>query len=394
MNSKRIILSDESAVPTSERFNELIIHKFPFRIGRRKTANESPPAFGLKENDLYLAESKQPYRASRNHVEIGVSSGSVYVRDLGSVNGTIVNGLSMRDKRREQSTLLLQKKDNTLQLGKPDSPWKFRLTIPTEERRYRMVIADDNPEMIGILKEVFKDEYDVITTVNGEGALQACLTQDPDIAVLDWEMPKLEGIAVCKHLKCNLRTSNLPVIILTGRRDVVDRITGIEVGADDYIMKPPDLAELKTRVNGELARSLHARDIHWLTGIASEAAVRSEINELLRAATAKKEFEFMKITLKNLGIMDENQGSIMTDKLLQRIAEVLWSETVKHERTVVGQLQISQWALLTPSGNQRAVKKSIKSGLGLVTEGTPLRFAIKSCSSAAYTNYYDLLNAL
>jgi len=394
MNDERIILVDESKVPESERFGELIIRKFPFRIGRRRILGESPPSFGLSENDLYLDEPGKPFQASRNHLEIGVSGGSVYVRDLRSANGTIVNGLRMGGKRRERSTLLLERKDNLIQLGKGNSQWMFHLKIPLEEKRFRMVIADDDDFMRETLQDVFDEEYDIIVTEDGETALDKCLSEDPDIAVLDWEMPKLKGIEVCKYLKCNLPTSNLPIVMLTGRIQTIDRITGIEVGADDYITKPPDLEELKTRVNGALARCLHARDVHWLTGIASEHAFRNEVDKLLKNTAGRKEFAFLRITMQNLGEMAENHGSRATEKMLRLIAETLWNETVRVERTVIGHLSIGQWCVLTPWKKRHEVENAIKSQLQAMKKDAPVRYTVKSHSSKRCTNYYDFVSML
>ena len=91
MNSERIILIDRSKVPQAQQHGELIIHKFPFRIGRQQTDGESPFQYELRENDIVLEEPKKPYQVSRNHLEIGFSGGALYVRDLGSANGIFVN---------------------------------------------------------------------------------------------------------------------------------------------------------------------------------------------------------------------------------------------------------------------------------------------------------------
>ncbi len=394
MNNERVILIDNSDVPASQRHVELIIHKFPFRIGRSMTDGESHRHFDLQENDLYLKESGNPFHASRNHVELGFSGGSVYIRDLGSANGTLVNGMRIGGQRGEQATLLLQVENNIIQIGKNKSPWKFELRIPQRKERYRMVIADDDVEMRDLLESIFSDDFDIILAKDGEEALERCLAEVPDIVILDWDMPKIQGIDVCKTLKCNLKTSNLPIVMLTGRAESIDRITGIEVGADDYITKPPELEELKTRVNGALSRVLHARDVHWLTGIASEAAFRNEVNDLLSSATEKKEFGLIKVTLQNLGTMDWEVGEKATDTMVRRIAEALWGETVKAERTVVGQLRIGQWGILTPKITRKQVEKSIKANLNPIIKDTPLKFTAKYYASSSGQSYHDFVDLI
>ena len=165
MNNERIILIDQSKVPSSERHGELIIHKFPFRIGRQQTSGEAAFQYELRENDLCLEEEKKPFQASRNHVEIGFSGGAAYVSDLGSANGTLVNGMRMGGGHSESAIFILDKKENIIQIGKKNSPWIFQLNVPQQSERYRMVIADDEDDMRMIVRGLFEEDYEIISNV-------------------------------------------------------------------------------------------------------------------------------------------------------------------------------------------------------------------------------------
>ncbi len=95
-------------------------------------------------------------------MEIGFSGGAVYLRDLGSANGILVNGMKVGGGRSDPATFLLGKKENIIQIGKKNSPWLSQLNVPQEERRYRMVVAGDEPQMRHVVKTLFEHEYDII----------------------------------------------------------------------------------------------------------------------------------------------------------------------------------------------------------------------------------------
>ncbi len=327
-------------------------------------------------------------------MEIGFSGGAVYLRDLGSANGILVNGMKVGGGRSDPATFLLGKKENIIQIGKKNSPWLSQLNVPQEERRYRMVVAGDEPQMRHVVKTLFEHEYDIIEAEDGEEALDVCLRENPDIVILDWQMPKIEGVSVCKHLKCNLRTSHIPVVMLTGRKEGVDRIMGIEAGADDYIIKPPDFEEFQVRINALLSRMLHFRDFNWLTGLTSETGFCNEVNCQLENSSNKKDFEFLFISIQNLGIVHHKNGNGAAEEFIKRIAELLWSESLKIEQTVVGQLRIGLWSIFTLAKNRRTLERSLKENLAKVLDNSPIRFKIKSQSANKFTNFYDVCNIL
>ena len=94
----------------------------------------------------------------------------------------------------------------------------------------------------------------MITADNGEDGLILVDENDPDLIVLDWMMPQLSGIEVCRRLKSNSKTRQIPVIMLSARAEEVDRVRGLETGADDYVVKPYSVIELMARVKAHLRR--------------------------------------------------------------------------------------------------------------------------------------------
>jgi len=110
----------------------------------------------------------------------------------------------------------------------------------------RILLCDDDPVVHESLKIYLKNEhYNCFSTYNGEEALKAIETYNPTLIVLDIMMPKLSGLEVCKEVR---KTSNVPIIMLTAKGEEIDKILGLEIGADDYIVKPFSPREVVARI--------------------------------------------------------------------------------------------------------------------------------------------------
>lgn len=121
--------------------------------------------------------------------------------------------------------------------------------------RPTVLLVEDEPAQRELLAYNIEAEgFDVITADNGEDGLILVDENDPDLIVLDWMMPQLSGIEVCRRLKSNAKTRRIPVIMLSARAEEVDRVRGLETGADDYVVKPYSVIELMARVKAHLRR--------------------------------------------------------------------------------------------------------------------------------------------
>ena len=128
------------------------------------------------------------------------------------------------------------------------------MEFPNEsEDRPRILLADDEASIRRILETRLKMAgYDVYTAADGEEAVNAFNKYNPDLVVLDVMMPKMDGYGVTREIR---RTADVPIIILTALGDVSERITGLELGADDYVIKPFSPKELEARVKAVLRRT-------------------------------------------------------------------------------------------------------------------------------------------
>ena len=133
-----------------------------------------------------------------------------------------------------------------------------------------VLIVEDEPAQSEVLAYNLKAEgYHVITADNGEDALILVDENMPDLILLDWMMPHVSGIEVCRRLKIRPETRFIPIIMLSARSEEIDRVRGLEIGADDYVAKPYSIIELMARVRAQLRRTraaavgqlLHHEDI-------------------------------------------------------------------------------------------------------------------------------------
>ena len=119
----------------------------------------------------------------------------------------------------------------------------------------RVLIVEDEKALAEILEYNFKKEgYAVDTASDGEIALDKIIFKAPDLVILDWMLPKLSGIELCRKVRSNKKIKNIPIIMLTARGEEEDRLKGLEMGADDYVTKPFSINELLARAKAVLKR--------------------------------------------------------------------------------------------------------------------------------------------
>ena len=117
----------------------------------------------------------------------------------------------------------------------------------------RILVADDSPTIVDVVKAILEEEqYEVITASDGQEALDKAHREAPDLVLLDVEMPRLNGYAVCKLLKEDPATSHIPVIMLTSKSRESDRMWGFGMGADEYLTKPVEPERLVEAVKEKL----------------------------------------------------------------------------------------------------------------------------------------------
>ncbi len=168
----------------------------------------------------------------------------------------------------------------------------------------RVLVVEDEPDIRDLLAfHLERDGYQVTRATTGPEALRQLRAAPPDLVILDLMLPELDGLEVCRRLRADPATAALPVIMLTAKGDEVDRVVGLEMGADDYVVKPFSPKEMLARVRAVLRRAhappsgaLLAVGGITLNGATHQATVSGETLTL-----TPKEFDLLRALLEARG---------------------------------------------------------------------------------------------
>src|SRR5210317_1720529 len=124
--------------------------------------------------------------------------------------------------------------------------------MATQDKKATVLAVDDTPENLDVVKGILGDDYQVKVAINGHIALKIAQSQAPDLILLDIMMPEIDGYEVCRQLKADPATAEIPVIFLSALTDTKDKVQGLDLGAVDYVTKPFQPDEVIARVNTHL----------------------------------------------------------------------------------------------------------------------------------------------
>jgi len=172
------------------------------------------------------------------------------------------------------------------------------------------LIVEDNEEIQKYIAESFANSFEVLTAYNGEEGKQQALSRIPDIVVSDIMMPVMDGITLCRQLKEDVRTSHIPIILLTAKDSLQDKEEGYEVGADSYLTKPFSASLLRSRINNLLESRKKLIAQFQTQSVPGNQADLKEKRIVIAEALSKLDNEFIeKITL----LIEENLSSEKID---------------------------------------------------------------------------------
>ena len=169
--------------------------------------------------------------------------------------------------------------------------------------RLRVLIVEDEEALIEPLKYNFtKEGYIVDTALDGEIALDKIFNKPPELILLDWMLPKISGIDLCKRIRNNKETKNIPIIMLTARGEENDRIQGLEMGADDYVTKPFSINELLARAKAVIkrARPIFAEEKITFCDISINIATHKVFRGDKEIKLGPTEFNLLRFFLENI----------------------------------------------------------------------------------------------
>ena len=224
--------------------------------------------------------------------------------------------------------------------------------------RARILVVDDEAAQREII--VYNLEaagFEVMSADNGEDAVLMVQEEHPNLIVLDWMMPKLSGLEVCRQLRSNKETKAIPIILLSARSEDVDKVRGLEIGADDYVSKPFSVVELMARINAQLRRHSAALAGEKLTYMDIE--LHSDTHRVFRIGT---EIKLGPTEFRLLSFFMERPGRVRSR---EQLLDHVWGREIYVEsRTVdvhVGRLRKA----LTKNGGDDPIRTVRGSGYSI-----------------------------
>jgi len=181
----------------------------------------------------------------------------------------------------------------------------------------KILVVDDEPAVTDLLAyNLRKAGYEILLAADGSEALRQARTSSPDLILLDLMIPEVNGLDVCRELR---KTSNVPIIMLTARGEEIDRVVGLELGADDYVSKPFSVHELLARIKAVLRRAQQSND-EPITILRGKGGL--QINVETRIATANEiVLSLTRLEFDLLALFLTNAGRVLTR---ERLLEQAW----------------------------------------------------------------------
>jgi len=227
----------------------------------------------------------------------------------------------------------------------------------------RILIIEDEPHLRIILEKQLRDapdaKYEVRSAEDGMKGLEEIRRDPPELILLDVMMPVMDGYEVCRLLKANPLTSRIPVIFLTAKSTLDDRLEGLNVYADDYLTKPWDRQELVFRVRNQLRTRRAQLSSNALTGLPGNVIIE---NELTRRIAAGEKFAFLHLDLDNFKAYNDYYGYARGDGLIRFMASLL-VEGVQHhgaDGDFVGHIGGDDFVVITDPARSMAIATDVK----------------------------------
>lgn len=226
-------------------------------------------------------------------------------------------------------------------------------------RSPRILVVDDEPPIREILKfQLENSGFQVRCAEDGEEGLQMVSEDPPDLVLLDLMIPHMDGYEVCRRIKGDYGTRHIPVIILTARGELDEKLKGLENGANDYVTKPFSMPELLMRVKNVLNWSQSQREANPLTGLPGNVSIERELTQRIESAAP---FAFIYTDLDNFKALNDYYGYAKGDDAIRATARILTDAVVEHGNTddFVGHVGGDDFVVMTTVDRADVVARSV-----------------------------------
>lgn len=227
------------------------------------------------------------------------------------------------------------------------------------EAKPKILIVEDDLDVAEMLNAYFRVQgYEVFTVNWGEDGVRAGQSASPDLIILDIRLPDIDGFEVARRLRSDRRTSDIPIIFLTEKRERSDRLQGFEVGADDYITKPFDVQELRLRVRNALKRVSQGSLTNPVSGLPEGPLVDERLSDVIH----RSGWALLHISISHLDSFREAYGFVASDDVLRAISLMIIN-TMKETSSpddFLGHISPTDFAVVLAPANLPAFQERIR----------------------------------
>lgn len=223
----------------------------------------------------------------------------------------------------------------------------------------KILVVDDDPDIVRVIQVNLELEGFAVTTASdGQEALDKAYDDPPDLVLLDIMMPRMDGMTALQRMRSHPALASTSVVLLTARGLTVDRVRGLETGADDYITKPFDVVEMVARVKAVLRRTKSARDTSPLTGLPGNFRISTEIEARIASGD---DFALIYCDLDNFKAFNDHYGFMRGDQVIRFSADMLQKaiEDVADRNPFVGHIGGDDFLVLTDAENAEPYCKAV-----------------------------------
>ena len=224
--------------------------------------------------------------------------------------------------------------------------------------KLKVLIVDDNPDILDLLEVTLQDEFELTKASSGSIALQKLKATNPNLLVLDYVLPDIAGPDICKIIRKDPLFSNIPILMLTGKGEVEDKVGGLEAGVDDYMLKPFNPQELIARIRMLIRRSSANLDASPLTRLPGNVSINKELMDQIQN---KENFAVLYVDIDNFKAVNDYYGFEKGDNVIKETARILIDSIQKKGTTkdFVGHIGGDDFVIITALEKAEDIAKKI-----------------------------------
>ncbi|UCC95173.1 MAG: response regulator [Candidatus Omnitrophota bacterium] len=224
--------------------------------------------------------------------------------------------------------------------------------------RLKILVVDDDPDILDLLVATLETSFEVVTASTGKQTLERIRETSPNLLVLDYALPDMQGPEICGILRKDPLFLHLPILMLTGKGEIENKVKGLESGADDYMLKPFSPQELTARIRMLIRRSDVHLDANPLTRLPGNVSINKELEEKIKS---NEKCAVLFIDIDNFKALNDYYGFERGDEIIKKTAHTILAAVQEKGAMVefIGHIGGDDFVVITPPQNAESIAKEI-----------------------------------